>query len=131
MRAVRAAASGHSTGVLRCAPLSQLAADEVVDRFALGGARVDQLLEFGGRSLSEGLILEGRGIDVDVERGAAQCRIPGQHADAAVADDVAIAVFAGAPRQLDYLGADPRAVQRRFGGTAEARLDGCGAPCFF
>src|ERR1700722_10538490 len=98
-------------------PLSQLVANEAVDRLALGRARFEQLLEFRDGSLREGPILEGGGIDVDIERRAAQCRESGQHPDAAVADDVEIAVFAGAPRQCDYLGADPCAVERRFSGT--------------
>src|SRR5882762_4324455 len=106
--------------------LTQFVADEGVDRFALGAAKVNQLLQLGGRLPGEGTILQGGRIDVDVERRTAQSRESRQYADAAVADDVEIAVFAGAPRQHDDFGAYARTVQRHFGGTAQPRLDGRG-----
>src|SRR3984957_4609126 len=108
-------------------PLAQFLAHDLVYRFALGGAKVDQLFQLGGRSFGEGAVLEGGRIDVDVQGRAAQSGESRQHADAAVADDVEISVLAGAPREHDHFGTDACAIERRFGGAAQAGLDRGGA----
>src|ERR1700716_3876945 len=82
-------------------PSAQLVADYLVHRFALGSAKLDQLFKLCGRSFSECTVFERGCIDVDVQCRAAQSREPCQYADAAVADDVEIAVFAGAARQCN------------------------------
>src|ERR1700730_19315422 len=55
---------------------AQLVADDLVHRFGLGSAELDQLFELCGRSFSEDSVLERGCVDVDVERGAAQPRVP-------------------------------------------------------
>src|SRR6185437_16772873 len=86
-------------------PLAQLVADDLVHRLALGRAMREELFQIRAGPFGEGAILERRGVDVDVERRAAHAGESGEYADAAVADDIQIAVLAGAPRQGDDLGA--------------------------
>src|SRR5271165_4026569 len=50
--------------------LAQFIAHEGVHGFALGSASLEQLFQLGSRSFSERAILEGRCVDVDVQRRA-------------------------------------------------------------
>src|ERR1700722_8120284 len=94
---VKSAAEINRRGANPCRRSAELVAHDLVHGLALGGAMRDQLFQLRGRPFGEDAILECGCIDVDVQCGAAQSREPRQHADTAVADDIEIAMLAGAP----------------------------------
>ncbi len=60
---------------------AQFIADQGVHRFAFDGAGGDKFFQFSGGLFCEWAILQGGGVDVDVQCRAAQSRQPREYSD--------------------------------------------------